>query len=376
MLAALNALEGYTNSRGLVAGLALIHVLPDKMAWSGDGDVELWLFDHPLPSGRAKWDVNAEQLVALVRAAGDGAAIEVSENTGEVRIAGKDFEGTTPLVSDSSVSLWEQFDHDRAEKIAIKASSELTTALGIAAKYAAQEGNAGAYWMAVVLRGGHLWASNQGYGFAKLTLDHPLEHSKDVLIPARACRAAADAGMAVTELLVDHERGLGAFLLADGKASIVFRLVPVESVYPDLEKGAATWRPQATMAWGDAVHIQNAIPRAALAADGKLPLVELRKNNRGWLLYAKGKGEASVALPLFQVDAAAEAVLLPLRRWKQLLEAAAEVLPLKSGVWFRAGFVVDGGRCILEGLEMTYVAPEPAEVPAKAKKEKAKKEKS
>lgn len=371
MFASLKALEGYTNSRGLLPGLALIHVLPEQMAWAGDGDVELWLFQHQLPTQDKRWDVNAAQLVALVRAAGDKAEITVQEDQGEVFIAGQNFEGTTALVKDDSPSLWEIFDQEAAIKVPIENSAEFTTALGTAAKYAAKEGNAGAYWMAVVLRGGHLWASNQGYGFAKVTLDHPVEYDEDVLIPARACQAALDSAMTVNEFLIDNNSGLGAFLLNDGAAAIVFRLVPVEKQYPDLEKAVAGFRPKADAVWADALLIQNELPRVSLASDGKLSLIELKPDQRGWLLYTAGHGEASVALPLFRPDASAEACTLPLKRWQQMMEAAAEVLPLKSGVWFRAGFAVEGGRCILEGMEMAFVAAEPEPKKEKAKKEKA-----
>lgn len=376
MYAQLQALEGYTNARGLLPGLALIHVLPDQMVWAGDGDIELWLFEHPLPAGTKRWDVNAAQLVNLVRAAGPKVEIEVHEDQGEVFLAGNNFEGSTPLVQDESISLWESFKSDEAVKITVEAPAELTTALGIAAKYAAKEGNAGAYWMSVVLRGGHLWASNQGYGFAKLALDHPLEYASDALIPARACRAAADSGMLVTEILIDEEQGLGAFLMNGDKALIAFRLVPVDGKYPDLEKASNKHRPDESAVWADAILIQNELARVALAGDDKLPLIELKKDERGWLLYATGRGEASVALPLFKPDEAAVPVTLPLKRWQQMMEAAAEVLPLEHAIWFRAGFNMDGGRCILEGMEMAYIPPEPVVKKQKATKEKATKEKA
>lgn len=369
MLDAIKALEGYSNSRGLLPGQANIHVLPDSMVWSGDGDVELWLFDHPLPARDARWDVNAQQLVGLVRAAGANAEVSVSEDSKEVSVAGHNFEGTTPLVEDDSASLWEAFP-EHFDKIGIVAPNEFTTALGIAAKYSAKEGNAGAYWMAVVLRGGDLWASNQGYGFAKVALDHKVTTERDVLIPARACEAAANSGMLITEMQVDHETGLGAFLLNEGKAAIVFRLVPVDGAYPDLATASAKWRPAENAKWAEAILIQNELSRVALAADAKLPLVELRKNGH-WELAANGRGAAKVALPLFRPDDSASSVTLPLKRWNQMMEAAAEVLPMEFGVWFRAGFNVDGGRCILEGVEMSYIAPEPA--PEKPKKTSAKK---
>lgn len=341
----LRELESYTNSRGLLPGLAHIHITENGSASAGDGDVELYIPKSSLPKG--PWSANAAQLVAMARAAGDDATLSIDGEN--ILITSKDFSGRVALaVNDGTVvSLQSQYvEKGSPEVMKIPHPHAFSEALRRCAPFASVDGAAGGHWTGVLIRGDKtLAASNQGFHITEAVFDGPFRKAgqPDIIIPARAALAAANAG-AITSMEVNNEQGIGLFTLESGHI-VLFRLLSGPMVdgkpgkYPDVDKALTEQMPpdEVFAAVGD---LQVATQRAGIAADTKNPRIALEFDENGWFVSCQGNGETSVTLEKFQPGAGAAAVVLPPALWELVLTHASEVAPVND-LWFRSRFEID-----------------------------------
>lgn len=384
LLNEIRELESYTNSRGLLPGLAHIHVTKEGAAFAGDGDVELYIPKSSLPAG--PWSANASQLVNMVKVAGEGANITL--DGAFVMVTSKDFSGKVQQATadKSAVSLQEQYSEKGApEVIRLPHPHAFTEALKRVAPFASLDSVAGGHWTGLLMRGDRsLAASNQGFHVAQAVFDQPFRApgKADILIPARAALAAANAG-AVVSMEVNDEQGIGLFVLESGHI-VLFRLLspPVTDgkpgKYPDVDAPLESNMPEDDKFAASDVLLPT-VARVSIAADSKNPRVTLECDESGWFLSCSGNGEASISLDTFKPGAEAAAVTLSPELWTLALTHAGEVAPV-TDLWFRARFEIEHAnakqafllRGFMSGMAYEEADPAPASVKPAAEKKAAK----
>lgn len=365
MLHQLRQLAAYANSRGVVPGLALVHVNNKGQAWATDGEVELYLPKSPFPN-QERWAVDAAQFAKVVNAASMGhsdSRVDAElDDQGNLSIAKGKFQALIPL-ADGEHHL-PAMAHDLKPKsnatvtVEFKNPGMVTEALRSIAPFAAQDASAGRHWTAVLLRKGALYASNQGFSVvcAAPQGEKALAKAGELLIPARACAAIGEA--TATKLLINSDAGLGAFVLKDGEV-VVFRMIEQpEEGFPDAGEFITQNYPGEEF-WSELdENFTIGVSQAMAVADDKDPRVTLENDEGGWLLFATGKGSANVELEDFESEGGT--VTLSQRYWTSLLNVASELAPV-GDMWFRSDLEVDKGQFTLTGFVSGFVEQEPEE---------------
>lgn len=369
MLTEVKLLNKFTNQRGILPELTLIHVRPDGTSWASDGDVELRL-KTKLPKLKKPWATNAEELAGLLVAAGAQPSVEVSDT--EVTVYSSDFTGKVPVdrLVKPPASLYDAYEdvpEEQFKAFDISHPKAFTAALLAAAPFASEDAAVGLRWTTIVLHGQHIYASDQGYGGVRIGLRHPItftdkEPENDIALPARAVTLLAELGD-ITNFSVAQEAGLAAFGFASG-ATMIFRMVNVrgaealpiarmESVMTDLP-GKEAWGLTAA----PKVLVDRLTPLAA-PKDGR---IKLECDNDGWFMHTHHRSEVSINLPAsFQPVLTAQAVTLSPKKWQLVLGAAAEIAP-DADIRFRGGFTIDKSGFDLVGVMsgMGDAAPMPS----------------
>lgn len=338
----LRELEAYTNAKGLAPGLSHIHVDKDSNAWAGDGDVELYIANSGLPHG--PWRANAERVLALAKAAGDGCTLELQET--DLLVGKGNFAGLVPLAAKEEhlPSLHEQYaatGKPQSLELAGHNAQSFTKAIKHVAPWAAQDIAAGAYWSGVLLRGdAGIYASDQGFHIACAKLHFPYRKGgEDILIPARAALSAANAGE-IAGLEVNPKTGIGRFQLHSGH-QVYFRLLAVvdprhKNKYPDAQAVLDT---APDVQYGVTTGMLELTQRIGVVANSKDPVIDLEKDEDGWFMSCAGNGKASDTTPeTFQPGSECTPARLTPTRWQQLFEHASEIAPVASRIWFRSDF--------------------------------------
>jgi hypothetical protein len=381
----LKELESYTNSRGLLPGLAHVHVTKDGAAFAGDGDVELYIPKSSLPAG--PWSANAAQLVNMVKVAGDDAVIALDGES--VLVTSKDFTGKVQMAAEdaSVVSLQSQYvEKGTPEVMKLPHPHAFSEALRRVAPFASTDNSGGGHWTGLLIRGDKaLVASNQGFHVVQAVFDKPFRKAggADILVPARAALAAANAG-AVVSMEVNDAQGIGLFMLENGHV-VLFRLLTGPTVngkvaaFPDVDEPLDNNMPEdGLFAASDA--LLPTVQRVAVAASAKDPRIALEFDDSGWFLSCSGNGEASISLEKFAPAEGAQAVVLSPPLWELVLTHASEVAPV-ADLWFRSRFNIEHEKAaqsfllrgFMSGMSYTAEETQPASVKPekKAAKEKA-----
>jgi hypothetical protein len=303
MLTEVKLLSKFTNQRGILPELTLIHVLEDGEAWASDGEIELRV-KTKLPH-KENWSVNAEELANLLTAAGAKSEVEVAPP--EVMVFSADFSGKVPVdrLTKPPASLVQVFRDSVIEAShKVLHPKAFTQALTVAAPFAASDAAVGVKWTGVALRGDTIYASDQGFVGIRIKLRHPIKFTDgspaaDLAIPARAVALLAELGE-VTQFDVANKMGLGAFTFASG-AFMVFRMLDITSKGNELpieRMDSVICDVPGKEAWGltaaPSVLLERLVPlaapkdgrRAPLACTGSQALPKQRNDQRAEVRFS------------------------------------------------------------------------------------------